>query len=133
MQTGRPVSVQPTRVFQGSFPLEGGFVDVSEVARKVGFHCPFMVSRRVWEEVVTPDENARHYGQTESSRIWDLLESFRNEALKGRVDKMSFGLIIMSGQRRPKLVLLKSYLQDPGDGKRQVVVLMPDEDLNRKP
>jgi hypothetical protein len=86
-----------------------------------------MVSRRVWEDVITPDDTARMYGQTESARLWDLMESFRNEALKGRVNKMSFGLIVMSGQRRPKLVLLKSHLKEQTDGRRQVVIFLPDE------
>ncbi|HAA84754.1 MAG TPA: hypothetical protein DCE14_00135 [Kosmotogaceae bacterium] len=127
MQTGRPVSVQPTKTIPGSFPLQNGFVDISEVARKAGFHCPFMVSRRVWEDVITPDDTARMYGQTESARLWDLMESFRNEALKGRVDKMSFALIVMSGQRRPKLVLLKSHLKEQTDGRRGIVITLPDE------
>ena len=40
--------------------IEDGFlVDVSAMAREAGFKWPVAVTRRVWDEIVTPDPRAR--------------------------------------------------------------------------
>jgi hypothetical protein len=34
---------------------------------------PEALTRRVWDEIVTPDERARAWGQSEEGRLWDVI------------------------------------------------------------
>ena len=57
MTTDKDVEI--ISLYTRSQAIEDGFlVDVSDMAREAGFKWPVVVTRRVWDEIVTPDPRA---------------------------------------------------------------------------
>ncbi len=56
---------------------DGVLVDVSIMAQEAGIKYPAAVTRRVWDELVVPDEDSRKEGQSEPGRMWDILWMLR--------------------------------------------------------
>lgn len=104
---------------------DGVLVDVSQAAKEAGFKYPVAVTRRLWDEVVTPDKEARNHGQSEAGRLWDLLWMCYLAARRGG-SEIEFSLYVVKGIQK-ELVKLRA-LCDPGDNLEPVITIMfPDE------
>lgn len=58
--------------------IEDGFlVDVSAMAREAGIKYPTAITMGVWGDVVNPSETAKANGESESGRLWDVLQMLR--------------------------------------------------------
>ena len=94
---------------------DGVLVDVSDTASEAGFGAPVAVTRRVWDEVVTPDPRARTLGQSISGRLCDMLRLLRGAAAaNGGADHLLFRVLVVMKARQRWLVTLKA-LFGPGD------------------
>lgn len=106
---------------------DGVLVDVSKVAREAGIKYPTAVTRRVWDEIVTPPEVARKSGETDEGRLRDILWMFRIAARRWQGSFVRFPVIAGYNQGR-RSVILKAVC-GPGDSFQPVITLMmPDED-----
>lgn len=110
--------------------IEDGFlVDVSDMAREAGFKWPVAVTRRVWDEIVTPDPRAVQWGQSEKGRLWDVLYLARIAArgCAGRV--MHYRLSVILKERQRRTIILKSVVGgETPDGGPCITIMLPDED-----
>jgi len=107
---------------------DGVLVDVSETAREAGITYPVAVTRRVWEELVVPDDRSRPYGQSEAGRLWDVLFMFSVRA-RARSDSMMFYKVAAIAKARQRRVYILKAVVDGGDGGEPVITVMfPDED-----
>lgn len=105
---------------------DGGLVDVSVTAKEAGFKYPVAVTRRVWDEVITPDDEDRSDGQSEEGRLWDLIWMCYLAAKRGEGSEVKVSLYVVKGKRK-ELVHLRS-LCGPGDNMEPVITIMfPDE------
>jgi hypothetical protein len=107
---------------------DGVLVDVSEMAREVGFVYPVAVTRTVWNRYV--EIPAGVVGQDEIGRIWDILWMSWVAARRNAGPEMHFQLSVRNDNREgePPLVTLKAHC-GPGDHADPVVTIMlPDED-----
>lgn len=103
---------------------DGVLVDVSETAREAGIKFPVAVTRRVWDEIVTPDDSR---GQDEEGRLWDLVWMLRNAAARNGGSEILFKLAVVQNNKH-EIVTLKAIC-GPGDGGEPVItVLLPEED-----
>src|SRR5581483_7836551 len=57
---------------------DGVLIDISKDAREANVKYPAAVSRRLWEEWITPDPRAS--GQPREARLWDMLHVWRYAA-----------------------------------------------------
>lgn len=106
---------------------DGILVDVTQVAAEAGFKYPVAVTKRVWDEVVTPDEKSKQYGQSEEGRLWDVLWMCTFAARSSKGSEIRYQLYIQNGMRK-KLITLKA-LCHPGDKAEPVITIMlPEED-----
>src|SRR5713101_7857899 len=62
---------------------EGWLVDVTDIAREAGISHPVAVSRRVWDELIVPDELSHRAGQEEMGRLRDVISLLRLALLRG--------------------------------------------------
>lgn len=113
----------------------GDLIDVSKMAKEAGINVSsaergikdVAVSRRVWNEVITPDETASSFGESEEGRLWDVLWMMVVAAKKGGGQVMEFPLFVTE-KGKHKEIKLKSII-GPGDCYKPVItILMPDED-----
>lgn len=113
---------------------DGVLVDVSDVAKEVGFRIPVALTSAAWAEYVVwaeADNNHQIY-QDESARIWDVLWIGLLGARKNReASKIIFQLYCIprdSQTTTPRLMTLH-MLCGPGDkGEPVLTIMTPDED-----
>lgn len=108
---------------------DGVLVDVTETAREMGFRYPVAVTSRVWNEVITPSEDAKRHGQDENGRLWDVLWMTRYAILEDRrAQEIPVTLIVVDNPKVTRIVALKSVC-GPGDRAEPVItIMMPTED-----
>ena len=120
----------PIDVYTRSEAIEDGvLVDVSETAKEAGIEYPVALTRCVWDQYVTPDERSRPLGQSESGRLWDVLQLYRFAARRSSGgSKMSFGLYFIMKRNQKRFIVLKATV-GPGDNAEPVITIMlPEED-----
>ena len=110
---------------------DGVLADVSEIAKEAGFKLPVAVTCRVWAEVVTPTEDEKaQWGQSESGRLWDVLQLLRaaiRQAPDASVDQVAFSVLIQRSIGMEEVAL--RAVCGPGDDPAPVITIMaPDED-----
>jgi hypothetical protein len=106
---------------------DGVLVDVSEVAREAGVRFPTAVTRRVWDEIITPDPRARQWGQDEQGRLWDMLWMFRLAARRGG-QVIHFRMSVIMKERQRRTITLKAQCGPGDDGEPVITIMLPEED-----
>ncbi len=107
---------------------DGVLVDVSETAREAGIKHPVVVTRRLWDEYITPDPRSVPWGQSIEGRLWDVLWVFRCEARRTNGNRVDFGVIFIMKEKQRRTVRMYA-LCGPGDDAEPVITIMlPDED-----
>lgn len=108
---------------------DGVLEDVSIFAREAGIIYPTAVTRRVWDELVVPDEDSRSEGQCEPGRAWDILWMLRMTIQAGESgDEVRFPVtFVAAGDRRTK-VMLKAICGPDDDGSPCLLISFEDED-----
>ncbi len=137
MEQMKEVFGEPISTYTRAEAIEDGvLVDVSEWARENGFKFPVAVTRRVWEELITPPgDSARANGQSEKGRARDIFMMLHlaiKRAGSRPTDKLFFEVLFDMGRvgygGRPEKRRLVSVC-GPGDNLEPVItVMMPDED-----
>lgn len=115
---------------------DGVLVDVSEMAKEAGFTYPAAVTRRVWDEVVTPPDGSRELGQSEVSRLWDVLWmlycaiqcKFPQETYADGSTELRYSLYVLDADESHRLVTLKSLCHGGDNGEPVITIMFPDED-----
>ena len=108
---------------------DGVLVDVSGLAREAGIRYPVAVTRRVWDEVVTPRAEDRPAGQSETGRLWDLLWMLRvvSQAAPRNQDRLDYKMLVFRQGAHREVQL--TAVCGPGDNGEPVIsVMMPGED-----
>ena len=111
--------------------IEDGFlVDVPDMAREAGFKWPLAVTRRVWEEVVTPAPHEAQRGQSEKGRLWDVLWRARlaAKAKKDDRDSVFFQVIVLCDQKQKQVSLNLVLSFESPQGGPCLTIRLPDED-----
>ncbi len=110
--------------------IEGGvLVDVTSTAKEAGFKIPVAVTQRVWAEVITPDDDARQTGETETGRLWDVLwmlhVAIRSQ--QAASSQVHYAVLVTEDGDLRKVIL--KALCGPGDhGEPAITIMFPDED-----
>lgn len=114
---------------------DGVLVDVSQVAQEAGFVFPVAVTRRVWDEIITPPVSVKELGQSEGGRLWDVLWMLRVAIKKDKTQgsHIRYQLIVQNDFEHdledPRyLVTLKSLCHGGDDREPVITIMMPDED-----
>jgi hypothetical protein len=109
--------------------VDGVLVDVTIMAKEAGIVYPTAVTRRVWDELVVPDEDSRKEGQCEPGRRWDILWMLRMSIQAGESgSEVRFPVtFVAAGNRRTK-VTLKSICGPDDDGSPCITILFEEED-----
>ena len=107
---------------------DGVLVDVTERAREAGLRYPVAVTQAVWADIITPDERARAFGQSESGRLWDTLYMLRHAAVGVESSEIRYEVYYVMKARQQRRLTLKAVC-GPGDGGEPVLTIMlPEED-----
>lgn len=119
---------EPIHTYTRGQALEDGtLVDVSELAREVGFRLPVAMTRAVWENCVAwPDADSQRAQQDETGRLYDVLWMSSLAARRGQGRRVTFKVYrVPKGGRstRAKLVLLDMHI-GPGDSASPVITIM---------
>ena len=111
--------------------IEDGYqVDVSEMAREAGFKIPVSVTRKLWDEYITPDPRSVPYGQSVEGRLWDTLWMARLAArCRPDADALRFKVIYIqkAAQRRTITLEMRIGAADP-QGRPCITIMLPGED-----
>ncbi len=109
---------------------DGVLVDVTETAMGAGLKVPVAVTSAVWG-VLEPTEEARKLGQSETGRLWDLLNVLRFRIRAGATgSEIAFKIAIdeKGNGGRTKDFAFQSVC-GPGDDMEPVITIMrPGED-----
>jgi hypothetical protein len=109
---------------------DGVLIDISAVAKAVGFQVPVAVTARVWHDFVVPPVGLSDaQGQSIESRLWDLVYllsvASANQALSS---SLVYSVLFLMGTDEHQLVNLRAVVH-PGDRLEPVVtVLLTTED-----
>jgi hypothetical protein len=109
---------------------DGYQVDVSETAREAGFRIPVSVTRKLWDEYITPDPRSVPYGQSVEGRLWDTLWMARLAArCRPDTDALRFRVIYIqkAAQRRTITLEMRIGAADP-EGRPCITIMLPGED-----
>ena len=129
-------SVEVISTYTRAQALEDGLLlDVTEVAREVGFCWPVAMTRAAWEDCVAWSEtdNQRQLYQDESARLWDVLwvawNAIRRNPRNEPWVRYHLCRVPRDGKSvTPSAATLK-LVAGPDDGGEPVVtILHPDED-----
>lgn len=88
------------------------------------------VTRRVWDEVITPDERARPWGQSEQGRLWDVLylaACYARRNANKSVFLYQVSMIMLEKQRRTITLKAKIGGEAP-EGGPCLTIMREDED-----
>lgn len=106
----------------------GKLIDVSAAASKLGYINPVAVTRSVWNHVIVPSEAERRWGQTEESRLHDMLFQYRLMARRHPASRIVTFRVPVSDQQPPHNILLTA-LSGPGDDCEPVITIMPTTEV----
>ena len=108
---------------------DGVLVDVTIMAREAGIKYPTATTRRVWDELVVPDEDSRREGQSEPGRMWDILWMLRMTIQTGGSgSEVRFSVIFVAAGNRRTTVILKSICGPNDDLSPCITIMFEDED-----
>lgn len=109
---------------------DGVLVDVSETAREAGIKFPVAVTRRVWDELVTPDpRSVESMGQSIRGRLWDTLWMlFVAARMSGNKSMFHYKVIYILKKAQRRTVTLKAVCGPGDDAAPVITVMFPDED-----
>jgi Family of unknown function (DUF6573) len=109
---------------------DGVLVDLTELAKTMGFLIPVACTAAVWHQYVEPPESSRASGQSERGRAHDLLWMLYLAIRKqpGAADLLMFEVIFLDAAGKQEAVKLKAVC-GPGDDAGPVLTVMKvDED-----
>ncbi|KJS03728.1 MAG: hypothetical protein VR68_00715 [Peptococcaceae bacterium BRH_c4a] len=106
---------------------DGVLLDVTQVAAEAGFKYPVAVTKRLWDEVVTPDDESKEYGQSEEGRLWDVLWMCMIAAKYSKGSEIKFQLYVQNGGRE-RLISLKAVCHSGDEAEPVITIMMPEED-----
>ena len=107
---------------------DGVLVDVTETAAEAGFKYPVAVTRRVWDEVVTPDPRSVKWGQSERGRLWDVVWMFIVAGKRSAASTIHYRLSVIMKERQARLITLKAICGPGDDGAPVITIMFPEED-----
>ena len=108
---------------------DGVLEDVTIFAREAGITYPTAVTRRVWDELIVPDEESRQDGQCEPGRAWDILWMLRMTIQSGESgNEVRFPVTFVASGNRRTQVTLKSICGPDDDGSPCITIMFEDED-----
>ena len=108
---------------------DGWLIDVTDVAREAGISYPVVVTRRVWDELIVPDEASRQAGQDEQGRLWDVLCLLRAAILRGGdATQTQYQASFVFQGNTHREVSLKAVCGPDDDHKPCITIMCPDED-----
>lgn len=113
---------------------DGEQVDVSSLAKEAGFKYPVFITRTVFYNYITPNEESASYGQDEIGRLWDVLNMLRYavqyKMFKGTsTDQLMFGVLFVMGRKRKKVELKANVgALDIDDPQPAITIMLPNED-----
>jgi hypothetical protein len=108
---------------------DGDLVDVTEMAKEVGFRIPVAMTSTVWSKYVEVPEGVE--GQDVEGRQWDVLMMlYWAIGRKKDGSELCFKLHVRNDNRDgvPPFVELKAVCGPDDDGKPCITVTMVDED-----
>lgn len=105
---------------------DGELVDVSELAREVGYRYPAALTRTVYESYVRVPPGVEC--QDETGRLWDILWmcSYGIRKSPDASDTVYFDLIVRN--ERQQTVTLKAVCGPDDEGGPCVTIMLPEED-----
>ena len=108
---------------------DGVLEDVTIFASEAGITYPTAVTRRVWDELIVPDEESRQEGQCEPGRAWDILWMLRMTIQSGESgNEVRFPVTFVASGNRRTQVTLKSICGPDDDGSPCITIMFEDED-----
>lgn len=108
---------------------DGMLMDVSKLGLEAGFKYPIAISAALWHTAVDCSEQDERNGQSETGRIWDILNVLRFEIsrLKNDSSRLDFKVSVYK-DGRPEDVQMYA-LCGPGDNAEPVfTIMLPNED-----
>ena len=114
---------------------DGVLIDVSSMAREVGFKWPVALTSAAWADCVawTDDDSVRQVHQDQPGRLWDVvfMASHAIRTSRSSGDRLLFQLYRVSrdGYSTEAVLVTLKLIVGPGDtGQPVMTVLLPYED-----
>lgn len=133
MPLGQADGASSDRSHQAMPAVPDPLIDVTSTGRRAGFNLPLAVTPGVWDQVVQPDGVARDGGETDETRLWEVVWMCRCAVQFEQRDdpgKVTFRLFLSRGGRH-NLVTLKAIcgvVQTDDRRQSMVVIMLPEED-----
>ncbi len=106
---------------------DGVLIDVTEMAKDLGFKWPVAITSTVWNQYIVPQEELISSGQSKEGRLWDVLNVLRIATGKGGTEIL-FKVTFLMENDRHEVVRLKA-VSGPGDkGEPVITIMLPEED-----
>jgi len=109
---------------------DGLLIDVSKLATEAGFVIPVAVTRALYYQYLTPDDNFNLIGQSVDGRTWDMLFLLRLQILQSKSDEQTtfFKVIFLTQPRVSQKIRLKAVIDGGDDGNPVVTIMLENED-----
>ena len=106
---------------------DGVLIDVTDMAKELGFKWPVAVTATVWNQYIVPQEELISAGQSKEGRLWDVLNVLRIAAQQNGTE-VFFKVTFLMENDRHEVVRLKA-VSGPGDeGEPVITIMLPEED-----
>lgn len=114
---------------------DGALVDITEMAREVGFRWPVVITRAAWSDCVewSEEDTKRQTHQDESGRCWDILWmafiAIKHSRSSGNQLLYQLHRVPRGGRKKKARKTTLKLVTGPGDnGEPVVTILLPTED-----
>jgi hypothetical protein len=109
---------------------DGVLVDVSELAREVGYRWPVALTDHLWHDYVVPPLDLVSEGQSISGRLCDVLNVLKYTIGQSKDEsRLNFSVLFaMEPGKAPIPVELVSVAGPGDDGRPTITVMLPEDD-----
>ena len=107
---------------------DGVLIDVTETSRDTGFRYPVVLTKVVWDNIITPDNESKSNGQSKEGRLWDLLWMCLLAARKSNGSEIHFRVMMVYEGNKKRLVRLKALCHPGDDAEPVITIMLPEED-----
>lgn len=109
---------------------DGVLIDVSKLATEAGFIIPVAVTRALYYQHLTPNDNLKRIGQSLDGRAWDMLYLLHVQIVQSKSEEQTtfFSVIFLTEQKVSQKVRLKAVIDGGDDGNPVVTIMLEDED-----
>lgn len=107
---------------------DGVLIDVSEMAKEVGFVVPVAITDNLQNTWIKPPAKMEDFGQSCEGRLWDVLHMLRMNCRRNNAARIKYEVLFQNTPKRLTTVELISTIGPDDNGDPVITIMLPEDD-----